>query len=96
MRYIYFWFCSNLKTNDEVVENICVLFTELEEYGKTKLLHLVLLSVEASNKFFFLTDDIREEMKLNANITKLLSEAKSNFSDDEHEVKLLKLWTLFV
>ncbi|RMX37185.1 hypothetical protein pdam_00010687 [Pocillopora damicornis] len=53
---------NNLKTNDEVVENICVLFTELEEY-----------------------DDIREEMKLNANITKLLSEAKSNFSDDEHE-----------
>ena len=53
MHYIYFWFCSNLKTNDEVVENICVLFTELEEYGKTKLLHLVLLSVEASNKFFF-------------------------------------------
>ena len=53
MRYKYFWFCSNLKTNDEVVENICVLFTELEEYGKTKLLHLVLLSVEASNKFLF-------------------------------------------
>lgn len=25
-------------------------------------------------------------MKLNANITKVLSEAKSNFSDDEHEV----------
>lgn len=46
--------------------------------------------------FFFLSDDIREEMKLNANITKLLSEAKSNFSDDEHEVNLLKLWTLFV
>ena len=27
-------------------------------------------------------------MKLNANITKVLSEAKSNFSDDEHEVQL--------
>lgn len=35
-----------------------------------------------------LLEDIREEMKLNANITKVLSEAKSNFSDDEHEVKL--------
>lgn len=33
-----------------------------------------------------LLEDIREEMKLNANITKVLSEAKSNFSDDEHEV----------
>lgn len=26
-------------------------------------------------------------MKLNANIIKVLSEAKTNFSDDEHEVK---------
>ena len=26
--------CSNMKTNDEVVENICVLFSELVEYGK--------------------------------------------------------------
>lgn len=33
-----------------------------------------------------LLEDIRDEMKLNANITKVLSEAKSNFSDDEHEV----------
>ncbi|KAL9989644.1 hypothetical protein ACROYT_G004211 [Oculina patagonica] len=30
-------------------------------------------------------EDIKDEMKLNANITKLLSEAKTNFSDDEHE-----------
>ena len=36
----------------------------------------------------FLLEDIRDEMKLNANITKVLSEAKSNFSDDEHEVQL--------
>lgn len=57
---------NNLKTNDEVVENICVLFSELVEY-----------------------DDIKDEMKLNANITKLLSEAKSNFSDDEHEDLLM-------
>lgn len=34
-----------------------------------------------------LLEDIKDEMKLNANITKLLSEAKTNFSDDEHEVK---------
>ena len=27
-------------------------------------------------------------MKLNKNITSLLSEAKTKFSDDEHEVKL--------
>ncbi|KAL9989638.1 hypothetical protein ACROYT_G004205 [Oculina patagonica] len=51
-----------MKNNDEVVENICVLFSELVEY-----------------------EDIKDEMKLNANITKLLSEAKTNFSDDEHE-----------
>ena len=27
-------------------------------------------------------------MRLNDNITKVLSEAESNFSDDEHEVQL--------
>jgi len=53
---------NNMKDNDEVVENICILFSELVEY-----------------------EDIKDEMKLNANITKLLSEAKTKFSDDEHE-----------
>ncbi|XP_068695126.1 uncharacterized protein [Montipora foliosa] len=53
---------NNMKDNDEVVENICILFSELVEY-----------------------EDIKDEMKLNANITKLLSEAKTTFSDDEHE-----------
>ena len=45
-----------------------------------------------------LLEDIRDEMKLNANITKVLSEAKSNFSDDEHEVQLtfILLITCFV
>jgi len=37
--------------------------------------------------FVVLPEDIKDEMKLNANITKLLSEAKTKFSDDEHEVK---------
>lgn len=53
---------NNMKDNDEVVENICILFSELVEY-----------------------EDIKDEMKLNGNITKLLSEAKTNFSGDEYE-----------
>ena len=84
---------SNMKTNDEVVENICVLFSELVEYGKlTACTWVGLLSsfylLTIWKYLFTLLEDIREEMKLNANITKVLSEAKSNFSDDEHEVKL--------
>lgn len=43
----------------------------------------------STNTFcFLLLEDIKEEMKLNKNITSLLSEAKTKFSDDEHEVKL--------
>ena len=38
-------------------------------------------------KFVFLLEDIKDEMKLNANVTKLLSEAKTNFSGDEYEVR---------
>jgi len=86
-----------MKTNDEVVENICVLFSELVEYGKFTCVYLGLGLgwVRILSQFYLLTmwinlvillEDIREEMKLNANITKVLSEAKSNFSDDEHEV----------
>lgn len=37
--------------------------------------------------FVFLLEDIKDEMKLNENITKLLSEAKTNFSGDEYEVR---------
>lgn len=33
---------SNMKTNDEVVENICVLFSELVEYGKLTCAYLSL------------------------------------------------------
>lgn len=57
---------GNIKENDEVVENICILFSELVDY-----------------------EDIKEEMKLNKNITSLLSEAKTKFSDDEHEDLLM-------
>lgn len=41
---------------------------------------------------FVLLEDIKEEMKLNANITKVLSEAKTSFSDDEHEVTASALY----
>lgn len=43
--------------------------------------------------FVYVTiEDIKDEMKLNANITKVLSEAKSKFSDDEHEVKIFTIF----
>lgn len=80
-----------MKNNDEVVENICVLFSELVEYGKSRCVNLQRIVNLPSNNLILviLPEDIKDEMKLNANITKLLSEAKTNFSDDEHEVKAL-------
>ena len=49
--------------------------------GKSKLISFLFFLI------LLLQEDIKDEMKLNANITKMLSEAKTKFSDDEHEVR---------
>ena len=32
--FLFYDLFSNMKDNDEVVENICILFSELVEYGR--------------------------------------------------------------
>ena len=66
-----------------------IIITDRTVLHSVSRLPLFITHSTSTNTFcFLLLEDIKEEMKLNKNITSLLSEAKTKFSDDEHEVKL--------